>query len=42
LFERRTTFSDVEASDAELVGAVAARGRGPDELLRSLWSDETA
>jgi len=42
LFERRTTFSDVEGSDAEPVGAVAARGRGPDELLRSLWSDETA
>jgi DNA helicase-2/ATP-dependent DNA helicase PcrA len=41
LFERRTTFSDDEASDAEPVGAVAARGRGPDELLRSLWSDET-
>jgi len=40
LFERRTTFSDVEGSDAESVGAVAARGRGPDELLRSLWSDE--
>jgi ATP-dependent DNA helicase UvrD/PcrA len=41
LFERRTTFSDQEASDAEPVGAIAARGRGPDELLRSLWSDET-
>jgi DNA helicase-2/ATP-dependent DNA helicase PcrA len=41
LFERRTTFSDVEGSDAEPVGAVAASGRGPDELLRSLWSDET-
>jgi DNA helicase-2/ATP-dependent DNA helicase PcrA len=41
LFERRTTFSDGEASEAEPVGAVAARGRGPDELLRSLWSDET-
>jgi ATP-dependent DNA helicase UvrD/PcrA len=41
LFERRTTFSDDEASDAEPVGAVAAQGRGPDELLRSLWSDET-
>jgi DNA helicase-2/ATP-dependent DNA helicase PcrA len=41
LFERRTTFSDVEWSDAEPVGAVAASGRGPDELLRSLWSDET-
>jgi len=40
LFERRTTFSDVEGSDPEPVGAVAARGRGPDELLRSLWSDE--
>ena len=40
LFERRTTFSDQETSDAEPVGAVAARGRGPDELLRSLWSDE--
>jgi DNA helicase II / ATP-dependent DNA helicase PcrA len=40
LLERRTTFSDVEASDAEPVGAVAARGRGPNELLRSLWSDE--
>ena len=41
LFERRTTFSDGEASEAEPVGAVTARGRGPDELLRSLWSDET-
>jgi DNA helicase-2/ATP-dependent DNA helicase PcrA len=41
LFERRTTFSDVEGSDAEPVGAVATSGRGPDELLRSLWSDET-
>jgi DNA helicase II / ATP-dependent DNA helicase PcrA len=40
LFERRTTFSDVEGSDAEPVGAVAARGHGPDELLRFLWSDE--
>jgi len=42
LFERRTTFSDDEkASEAEPVGAVAARGRGPDERLRSLWSDES-
>jgi DNA helicase-2/ATP-dependent DNA helicase PcrA len=39
LFERRTTFSDDEASGAEPVGAVAAPGAGPDELLRSLWSD---
>ncbi|HET7869634.1 MAG TPA: ATP-dependent helicase [Actinomycetota bacterium] len=41
LFDRRTTFSDGEASEAEPVGAMAARGTGPDELLRSLWSEET-
>jgi DNA helicase-2/ATP-dependent DNA helicase PcrA len=41
LFERRTTFSDHEASEAEPVGAIAPSGAGPDELLRSLWSDET-
>jgi DNA helicase-2/ATP-dependent DNA helicase PcrA len=40
LFERRTTFSDGEVFDAEPVGAVAERGHGPDDLLRSLWADE--
>ena len=49
LIERRTTFADAEGSDAqplgfdaEPVGALAVHGRGPDELLRSLWSDETS